>query len=90
MSSGYAIELFAHLIQVTMFIAGPVLLVSLAAGLCVGILQAATQINEPSISFVVKVVSVVAVIVGLGPTLASHAVDYTRSSLGSIETVVRP
>ena len=75
-------------LMVTALLSAPLLLVALVAGLIIGILQAATQINEPSISFVVKVISVVGVIVGLGPTLASHAVDYTRSSLGSIETVV--
>ncbi len=89
MSSTYALELFAHLLQVTMLVAGPVLMASLLAGLGVGILQAATQINEASISFVVKVTSVVAILIGLGPTLVAYAVDYARASFVAIEHVVR-
>ena len=44
-----------------MLVAGPILLASLFAGLAVGVVQAATQINEASVSFVVKVGAVVAV-----------------------------
>jgi flagellar biosynthetic protein FliQ len=89
MSSAQAIELFGSLMRVTMCVAGPVLLGSLFAGLLVGILQAATQINEASVSFIAKVTSVAAVLVGLGPTLVTYAVDYTRSTLAAIEHVVR-
>jgi flagellar biosynthesis protein FliQ len=89
MNTDQALELFAHLLGVAMFVAGPVLLASLCAGLLVGILQAATQINEASISFVAKVTSVVAVLVTLGPMLATHAVDYARHSFSAIEHVVR-
>jgi flagellar biosynthetic protein FliQ len=88
-NSAQALELVARLLQVTMCVAGPVLLSALFAGLFVGILQAATQINEASVSFVVKVTSVIAVLVTLGPTLVTYAVDYARSSLGAIEHVVR-
>lgn len=89
MNSAQALELIARLLQVTMFVAGPVLLASLVAGLLVGIVQAATQINEASVSFIVKVVSVVAVLVGLGPSLVTYTTDYARSSFGAIEHVVR-
>ncbi len=89
MTSAAALELVARLLQVTMFVAGPILASSLLAGLVVGIMQAATQINEASISFVVKVASVVAMIVVIGPTLVTYTVDYTRASLASIEHVVR-
>ncbi len=89
MTSAQALELFARLLQTTIFVAGPVLLTSLLAGLMVGIVQAATQINESSISFVIKVTSVVGVLVGLGPTLVSYAVDYARGSFLAIEHVVR-
>lgn len=89
MSNDQALELFAHLFQVAMFVAGPVLMASLVAGLAVGILQAATQINEASVSFIVKVTSVLAVLVALGPMLVTHAVDYARGSFAAIEHVVR-
>jgi flagellar biosynthetic protein FliQ len=88
-TSAQALELFAKLLQVTIFVAGPVLVTSLLAGLVVGIVQAATQINESSVSFVVKATSVVIVLVAFGPTLVAFAVDYTRGSLLAIEHVVR-
>jgi flagellar biosynthetic protein FliQ len=89
MNGASAFDLFAQLLRVTAFIAGPPLVTALVAGLVVGIFQAATQINEASLSFLVKVVSVVAVLVGVGPTIVSYAVDYTRGSFAAIEHVVR-
>jgi flagellar biosynthesis protein FliQ len=56
MNGAAAFDLFAQLLRVTVFIAGPPLLTALIAGLVVGIFQAATQINEASLSFLVKVV----------------------------------
>jgi flagellar biosynthetic protein FliQ len=87
-SSDHALELALALIQVTGFIAGPVLFASLLAGVGIGIVQAATQINEASISFITKAGAIVIVLVVLGPMLASHALSYTRASLLSIEHVV--
>jgi flagellar biosynthetic protein FliQ len=84
-----AIELVAGLMRVTMFVAGPILLGSLVAGLIVGILQAATQINEASVSFIAKVVSVSAVLVSVGPAIVTCAVNYARTTISSIEHVVR-
>jgi flagellar biosynthetic protein FliQ len=69
-------------------VAGPVLLASLLAGVTIGILQAATQVNEASISFIAKAGAIIVVLVALGPMLAAHAISYTRASLVSIEHVV--
>jgi type III secretory pathway component EscS len=55
----------------------------------VGIVQTATQINEGSISFLVKVCAVLGIIVVLGPQLGSYVVSYTRSSFEDIAQVVR-
>jgi flagellar biosynthetic protein FliQ len=89
MSAAHALDLFSNLLRVTMLVSAPLLLASLLAGLGVGIAQAATQINESSVSFVVKVVSVTGAIIVVGPTLAIYTIDYTRQTLGSIERVVR-
>jgi len=88
MNGEQALELFRHLIQVAIFIAGPVLGASLVAGVSVGVLQAAIQVNEASISFIVKVTTVILVIVALGPMLVAREVDYARSSFVAIEHVV--
>ena len=89
MTSAQALDLFAHLLRVVLVVAGPPLMMSLVAGLVVGILQAATQINEASISFVVKISTVGTLLVVLGPMLVANVVDYTRSTFMAIEHVVR-
>jgi len=89
MSSDQALELVANLLRTCMFVCGPLLLASLFAGVVVGIMQAATQIKEASISFVGQVSAILLVLVTVGPALASHAVGYARSSLQAIQHVVR-
>jgi flagellar biosynthetic protein FliQ len=84
-----AIELFSNLLQVAIFITGPILVASLVAGVAVGIVQAATQINEASVSFIAKATAVMAVLLVIGPALVARIVAYTQSNLQSIEHVVR-
>ncbi len=89
MTTEAALALLLGLIEAAVRIAGPLLAVSLTAGLIVGILQAATQLNEGSVSFVVKVTAVVTTLLITGSSIAAFAVQYTRSSLLAIEHVVR-
>jgi flagellar biosynthetic protein FliQ len=84
-----ALSLMSELLRTAVLLAGPPLGVSLLAGLLVGVVQTATQVNEASVSFVVKVVAVTAVMVGVGPTLAAHMVSYTTRSLEAVAHVVR-
>lgn len=84
-----ALGLLAELLRASVYLAGPPLAVSLVAGLVVGVIQTATQVNEASVAFVVKVTAVTAVIVAAGPTLAAHAVSYTARSLEAVAHVVR-
>lgn len=88
MSGDQALAMVLQALQVTLLVAGPILAVSLVAGLVVGVAQTVLQINEGSISFVVKVAAIIGVLVVLGPALASKLIDYTRGSLESIEHVV--
>jgi len=80
--------LIADLLRTVLYVAGPILVVSLLAGVLVGIIQTATQINEASVSYVVKVVAVGAVLIVLGPRLAQEAVGYARQNLKAVATVV--
>lgn len=89
MSSDQALELLSSLLQVAILITGPVLMASLMAGLLVGIVQAATQINEPSVSFIAKAAAVMAVLLAIGPALAAQLIGYAQRNLQSIEHVVR-
>ncbi len=71
-------------LRVALIMAGPLLLMTLAVGLIISIFQAATQINEMTLSFIPKLLAVGATLVLLGPWLLSTMVDYIRSLLDSI------
>ena len=57
---------------------GPPLLVALAVGLLVALLQAITQINEATLAFVPKVLALGVALILLGPFMASTLADYTH------------
>ena len=84
-----AVELFRNAILIAAMLAGPALLVALLVGLVVGILQAATQVNEASISFVAKLVAVGATFAVLGSWSMQKLVDYTSRTISSISDVTR-
>ena len=71
-----------------LMVAAPVLLAVLAVGLVVSIFQAATQINEATLSFVPKIVAAVAVLAVMGPWMMTTLVDYLRSILMAIPRAV--
>lgn len=72
---------------VTALIAGPVLLAALAIGLLVGIVQAATSINEQTLTFVPKLAIVALVFVLLGGTMMAFLSDFMREIFAQISTV---
>ena len=71
-----------------LMVAAPVLLTVLVVGLVVSIFQAATQINEVTLSFVPKMVAAVAVLTLAGPWMLSTLVEYLQRTLQAISTVV--
>ncbi len=71
-----------------LIVCGPITLVVLAVGLVVSIFQAATQIHEATLSFVPKLLAAFATLGLAGPWMMSALVDYIRSVLESIPTVV--
>jgi flagellar biosynthetic protein FliQ len=83
-----AVAMVASLLRTTLYVAGPLLAVAVMAGVVVGIVQTATQVNEASISFVVKVVAVVGVGAAIGSQLATYLLDYTRANFDAIANVV--
>lgn len=84
-----AVELFKNAIIVVCMVAGPALIVALIMGLIVGVLQAATQVNEASISFVMKLLAVGVTFVVLGSWSMQKLVDYTGRTIASIANVTR-
>lgn len=69
-------ELRGGLVTV-LWIAGPLLLTVLVVGVVVGVVQAATQLNEPTIAFVAKAAALTAALFALGSLLLGHLVEFT-------------
>ncbi len=70
-----------------LLVSAPPLLASLAVGLLVGVLQAATQIQDQTLMFVPKLAVVVGVVVALGPLLGSQVVRFTQALLLAIPSI---
>jgi flagellar biosynthesis protein FliQ len=77
-----------HALVVTLMIAAPLLLTALAVGLLVGVLQAATQINEMTLSFIPKLLALAAVLVIAGPWMLRTLIDYTRHLIESLPSLI--
>ena len=75
-------------LQLLLVVAAPVLLTVLAIGLVVSVFQAATQINEATLSFVPKMIAAVVVLTIAGPWMLSTLVEYLQRTLQSIPSVV--
>jgi flagellar biosynthetic protein FliQ len=73
-----------HAMKMTLMLAAPPLLVALAAGLVVSLFQAATQINEMTLTFIPKLVALFATLVLAGPWMINTMVDYMREVLQGI------
>ena len=71
-----------------LMVAAPLLLTVLVVGLVVSIFQAATQINEVTLSFVPKMVAAVITLTIAGPWMLSTLVEYIQRTLQAIPTVV--
>ena len=71
-----------------LMVAAPVLIAVLVVGLIVSVFQAATQINEATLSFVPKIVAAVAVLAFAGPWMMTTLVEYLQRTLQSIPGAV--
>lgn len=74
--------------KIALAMAGPLLVITLIVGLVISIFQAATQINEMTLSFIPKLLAMCGVLVLLGPWLIGIMVDYIRQLIGQIPGTV--
>jgi flagellar biosynthetic protein FliQ len=89
MTIDQSLELLRNVFLMAATVAGPPLATALVIGLIVGILQTATQVNEATVLFVVKVLGVGIIVAALGPTMVRSLVEYTRETIGAMAKVVR-
>lgn len=88
MNSQTVLNLGQDALQVMLMVSGPLLVVALVVGLLVSILQAATQINEMTLSFIPKILSIFGTLLLLGPWMLSTLVDYTQRLITNIPNVI--
>ncbi|MFJ2990542.1 flagellar biosynthesis protein FliQ [Collimonas sp. NPDC087041] len=74
--------------KVTLLLGAPLLLVALVTGLIISLFQAATQINEMTLSFIPKLLAVCATMVIAGPWMLNSILDYMRQLFSSIPQLV--
>lgn len=82
------IELGRQAIEVTLMVSAPLFLAALATGLLISIFQAATQINEMTLSFVPKLVAIFVTLVLAGPWMITVLTDFMRRLFESIPSMI--
>jgi len=88
MTPDTVVAIIRQALEVAMLAAGPMLLASLLTGLLVSVFQAATQINEMTLSFIPKILVMFLVLVITGPWALQLLVDYIIRLIGSIPTLI--
>lgn len=75
-------------LELTLLVSAPMLLAALVVGLVVSVFQAATQINEMTLSFIPKLIAIFAAILISGPWAITMMTDYMRRLITSIPTMI--
>lgn len=84
MTSQSVLTIGQHALEVMVLVSAPLLLTALLIGLAVSILQAATQINEMTLSFIPKLLAMVAALVVAGPWMLAVLTEFLQRTLQSI------
>ncbi|MCK9284401.1 MAG: flagellar biosynthesis protein FliQ [Rhodocyclaceae bacterium] len=82
------IEIGRHAMEITLLISAPLFIAALATGLIVSIFQAATQINEATLSFVPKLLVIFITLIAAGPWMLTVMTDYIRRLYESIPMLI--
>ncbi len=88
MDETYVLALAQNALTVALSLAAPVLVVSLVVGVIISLIQAATQINEATLSFVPKLIGVCAVLLVLGSWMLQQIVTFTSNLFASLPNLV--
>ena len=88
MSPETVLTIAREALTVTTLLAAPLLLVALVTGVLVGILQAATQINEMTLSFIPKLLALMLTLLIVGPWMLQLITSYTRTLFTNIPSML--
>jgi flagellar biosynthesis protein FliQ len=89
MENEFAIEVVNQAMKVTLMLAAPMLIGALVVGVLVSIFQAVTQINEQTLSFIPKILVIIATLVIFSPWMMETMVSYTSDLFTSIPELIR-
>jgi flagellar biosynthetic protein FliQ len=88
MSPETVMTIGSRALEITLLLAAPLLLVALVTGLIVGAFQAATQINEQTLSFIPKLLAMALAVVVAGPWMLRVMMSYTRELFENIPNLI--
>lgn len=88
MTSQTVLTIGQQALEVTLLVSAPLLVTALVTGLVVSVLQAATQINEMTLSFIPKLIAMVAALIVAGPWMLTTLTDYLQRTLESIPQLI--
>jgi len=87
MDTAMVIDLGRQALWISMLVCAPLLVVALAVGLLIGIIQAATSINEMTLSFIPKLIAEALALLLFGGWMLTTLVDFTRNIFERIPTL---
>ncbi len=82
------IEIGRNALELTLMISAPLFIAALVTGLVISIFQAATQINESTLSFVPKLIAIFITLIFAGPWMITMMTDYMRRLYESIPGII--
>ena len=88
MNSQTVLTIGQQALEVGLLVSAPLLIAALVTGLIVSVLQAATQINEMTLSFIPKLVAMVVTLIVAGPWMLATLTAYLQRTLASIPQLV--
>jgi len=89
MNDEVVMNLGAEAIKVMIYVSGPLLLAAMAIGIMVSVIQAVTQINEATLTFIPKIIAIVVVLLVMAPWMLELLKGYTTDIFGNVSMWVR-
>ena len=89
MTEDMVMNIGAEAIKTTILLAGPMLLAAMAVGILVSILQAITQINEATLTFIPKMIAVIIVLAIMAPWMLETMQQFTTTVIGQAGEMIR-
>ena len=85
----YVISISKQALYLTLILTAPAVMAAMVVGLAVGLIQATTQVQEQTLTFVPKLVAVVLTLALVGPWTMIQLVNFTNSVIGSFPSYIK-